>query len=59
LLGEGHEYLSLMIPYDSYRPVMNGETVAVYDIMRGTYTSMKCTSSDVQALTLWSVEHQV
>jgi hypothetical protein len=39
LSGEGHEWLSHMMPYYSYRPTINNEMVVGYDIMRGTYTS--------------------
>jgi hypothetical protein len=30
---------------------MNSETMVDYDIMKGTYTSMKCTLGSVHALT--------
>jgi hypothetical protein len=35
LLGEGHECLSLMMPYYSYRPIMNNEMMIGYKIIRG------------------------
>jgi hypothetical protein len=50
LSGKGHECLSLMMPYDSYRPVGYSETKPGYDIMRGNCTSMKYLSGDIQVL---------
>jgi hypothetical protein len=36
--GEGHEYLSHLVPYSRCRPTKYNETVLGYDIMRRAYT---------------------
>jgi hypothetical protein len=38
MLGEGHECVSHLMPYSSYRPAMYSVTTPCYDIMRNTCT---------------------
>jgi hypothetical protein len=48
---KGHECLSFMMPYSSYRMAMFNETAISYDIMRDTRTLMGWMLGGVQACT--------